>query len=308
MDESHKKYTIEGVIDKLERRSASLQKQAKLFLLGINSLLVIGILVIFLAGWINDLGFSENSSFEEKMVNLQKSMIENDIALQKNDSVINIFESEIQNVREFLADSFAIYSHYRPKNSLDGLDEYFAMVDNFGTNYLSQTFEKTKLPLDSIFLIHQEAHNILKKKFREQFDLKYQNQLKKLNSNRLSLEKDIEIVQDRLDEERLGLVSGNNSKPYITPEFLENSITRFGVLILIFFLVKILIPLYRYNLKLSSYYQGKADSLSLLQSGKLEGKIDYQILLSSLTPDIHFGNEPETPIDKMIQLSKVIKN
>jgi hypothetical protein len=43
---------------------------------------------------------------------------------------------------------------------------------------------------------------------------------------------------------------------------IEPNITRFGTMIIVSFLVSILVPLYRYNIRLAAFYQARADGLA----------------------------------------------
>ena len=75
------------------------------------------------------------------------------------------------------------------------------------------------------------------------------------------------------------------------------------------FLVKILVPLYRYNIKLASYYDARADVLELVVMGFSEDKAydTFAKLTPALTPEgIDFGSPPSSPTDQAIELAKHI--
>ena len=85
--------------------------------------------------------------------------------------------------------------------------------------------------------------------------------------------------------------------------------TRVGAIVLLLFLVKILVPLYRYNIKLASYYDARADVLELIGPGLREDKAYDTLakLTSALTPEgIDFGSPPPSPTDQAIELAKHI--
>jgi hypothetical protein len=87
-------------------------------------------------------------------------------------------------------------------------------------------------------------------------------------------------------------------------QLLQTNITRFGTIIMITFLVSILTPLYRYNIRLAAYYDARADVLELMKSDlKKVGFID---LAASLTPSLDFGKAPSTPIEQIIELARHI--
>jgi len=82
---------------------------------------------------------------------------------------------------------------------------------------------------------------------------------------------------------------------------IQTNITRFGPVI--FFFVTILINLYRYSIRLSAYYEARADALFILQSGIDSEKFDA--LVGALTPDNHdVGKAPKVPTDYVVDLAK----
>jgi hypothetical protein len=85
---------------------------------------------------------------------------------------------------------------------------------------------------------------------------------------------------------------------------IEPNITRFGTMIVVSFLVSILVPLYRYNIRLAAFYDARADGLELMKTNlRTNGFIN---LSASLTPALDFGKQPATPIEHIIELARVI--
>jgi hypothetical protein len=80
--------------------------------------------------------------------------------------------------------------------------------------------------------------------------------------------------------------------------------TRVGAVVLLFFLVQILVPLYRYNIRLSSHYESCADTLDLLLIGEMSVPIDLFVrLASSLSPSaVEFGAAPKAPTEQALRL------
>jgi len=85
-------------------------------------------------------------------------------------------------------------------------------------------------------------------------------------------------------------------------QLVQTNVTRFGTIIMITFLVSILTPLYRYNIRLSTYYDARADVLELLNT-KLEG-VGFVQLAASLTPSFDFGKAPSTPVEQIVELAR----
>lgn len=75
---------------------------------------------------------------------------------------------------------------------------------------------------------------------------------------------------------------------------LQTSVTRFGVVLIMVFLVQILVNLYRYNMRLSAFYFGRGDALVLLNNGAED--LNLRTLVELISPDkFDFGKSPRTP-------------
>lgn len=76
---------------------------------------------------------------------------------------------------------------------------------------------------------------------------------------------------------------------------IQTSVTRFGVVLIMVFLVQILVSLYRYNMRLSAFYFGRADALVLLNKMPSE----LRTLVDVISPDkLDFGKPPRTPAEE----------
>ena len=73
--------------------------------------------------------------------------------------------------------------------------------------------------------------------------------------------------------------------------FLQTNIIRGGILALIVYLVQILVSLYRYNTRLSSFYDARADAILLSR----DANTGFHTLVDALSPDhFDFGKQPKT--------------
>ena len=116
----------------------------------------------------------------------------------------------------------------------------------------------------------------------------------------MPLSKDINTLKG------LGALSRKMENNYGILALIQINITRFGSLLIIFFLVNILLLQYRYIIKLSVYYDARADALSL-GDGMLT--VDsLPVLLDSLTPNVDFGKSPQTPLKELIEILKTLKD
>jgi hypothetical protein len=76
---------------------------------------------------------------------------------------------------------------------------------------------------------------------------------------------------------------------------IQTSVTRFGVVLIMVFLVQILVSLYRYNMRLSAFYYGRADALVLVS----KQPADLRALVELISPDkLDFGKPPRTPAEE----------
>lgn len=87
---------------------------------------------------------------------------------------------------------------------------------------------------------------------------------------------------------------------------IQTSITRFGVLAVIGFLVSILVSLYRYNIRLAAFYTARADVLRLC--GEQTTVTDFALMAAALSPQLEFGKAPQPPISQLADLVKSMKD
>lgn len=136
------------------------------------------------------------------------------------------------------------------------------------------------------------------------------DRLRSLQSDREGLRvriKDLEQQEATISED---IVKGTSTHQNIFDQnqlsvLISAIATRVGAIVLLLFLIKILVPLYRYNVKLASYYDARADAL---QMGLLEGRYtlqSFETLAVILTPaKIDFTASPDSPADQAIELAK----
>ena len=114
----------------------------------------------------------------------------------------------------------------------------------------------------------------------------------------------LELVKENEYLQRFGLKTTPQQELNISVPFLiQTNVTRFGPMIIILFFVSLLVNLYRYNIRLSAYYDARADALELIRLA-----IDpdaFEKYVSSLSPDTHdLGKPPKLPTEHAIDLAK----
>jgi len=84
---------------------------------------------------------------------------------------------------------------------------------------------------------------------------------------------------------------------------MQSSVLRVTTILLIAFLVQILVSLYRYNTRLASYYDARADAVLMTQFAGTE----FDNLVELLSPDrFDFGRQPRSPMGNAVELAREI--
>jgi hypothetical protein len=86
-----------------------------------------------------------------------------------------------------------------------------------------------------------------------------------------------------------------------TLELARTSLIRFGGVAVTLFLISVLVPIYRYNVRLASFYLARADTLLLARDTKVD---NFGEMIALLTPTHAFEKEPQTPIDSVSSFIK----
>jgi uncharacterized ion transporter superfamily protein YfcC len=113
--------------------------------------------------------------------------------------------------------------------------------------------------------------------------------------------KKLEELKKRVElEKRESTVSIDNTR-YLTIMLS----TKVGSVVLLLFLVQILGGLYRYNMRLATFYSNRADVLALIKN---TNNPDLNSLVASLLVDHIDIKVPESPIDQIINIAKQLKS
>ena len=81
-------------------------------------------------------------------------------------------------------------------------------------------------------------------------------------------------------------------------------ITRVSFAIVLFFLVNILVSVYRYSLRLAAHYDARADALSLSSALLEDG---FHQLVQSLSPSgVDFGKLDRSPTEQLLDVVRSV--
>jgi hypothetical protein len=84
-------------------------------------------------------------------------------------------------------------------------------------------------------------------------------------------------------------------------EFYNALSTRIGAIVIIFFIVQVLIRIYRYNTRLGNYYKARADALELYLQ---DDSLPLDKLIEVLSPDSLDIGVSKTPVDQVVEIFK----
>ena len=120
-----------------------------------------------------------------------------------------------------------------------------------------------------------------------------QNEIEKNDS-------DLDAVKTSLSSIEASLTKTENEKANsdnIT--LIANIATRLGIILLMLFFVKFLVPLFSYNMRLAAFYDGKADALqitSTFDSGLIE------TFSNIFTPnEVYYGDSPKSLLEHAVE-------
>ena len=86
-----------------------------------------------------------------------------------------------------------------------------------------------------------------------------------------------------------------------TIELVRTSLVRFGGVAVFLFLISLLTPIYRYNVRLGTFYQARADTLQLSKDTYVQ---NFPEMIRLLTPTYGFEKEPTTPVESVASFMK----
>jgi hypothetical protein len=139
--------------------------------------------------------------------------------------------------------------------------------------------------------------------------------LKSLQSQRDQKIKENETIRQSIEnrnKQLVGLREGSNVlvDPQVGPSLYGTLVsaiaTRVGAIVLLLFLVRILVPLYRYNIRLAFFYDARADALDWMRLTKNEEDNElFENLIHYLSPDsIDFSEPPASPTQEFFDFVK----
>lgn len=86
---------------------------------------------------------------------------------------------------------------------------------------------------------------------------------------------------------------------------ISSSVTRLGSVLLLIFGVRILVMLYKYNVRLAAFYSAQADALELIPGSDID---NFSKLVRVLSPDhLDFEPTPGVNIKELADVAQALK-
>ncbi len=119
-------------------------------------------------------------------------------------------------------------------------------------------------------------------------------------------EKELAAREAKEDPSLIDLIVGRSGgdaaqAPSTATHLIQTNVTRFGTLLVVFFFIALLQPIFRYNTRLAAFYDARADALLLFRASA--GR-DIETLVSMLTPTLAFDKDEERLEDKSMEVVK----
>jgi len=325
---------IQDAIDKFEGRSLILKRQAYVCLLGVGLLLGFGVYIFFTASSLTatDIG---RRNFDERLAANRQEMEKN---RDSDKTVMAAVNAEVQKCRVAYQQFFSrwpVTDDLKPDGggfrAIDFQRESLPDGDEIAKRISAELEKPENKPLNVIGI--QLMMEGCAQAFIVLPRVRYAEVLNALAGqdfpfNRAKLNADwhqhvalderwmfLQQVWNTIYSQKVQAeASGSSNAPVTTNDggnelllrLIQTSITRFGVLAVVGFLVSILVSLYRYNIRLAGFYTARADVLRL--AGNPVAVSDFAILAAALSPNLEFGKAPVSPLTQLVELIKTTKD
>ncbi len=275
------------LVRNLYARSDIMRKRANIILLAINILIVGGLTSIYLAG------------------DLVSGDAQQVTRLQQIETTITSYEERLANADEILRElqgeqrSTAIEARQLRQALYLSLGErspaLASILKELGEEANEMRgFERRELD-------ENENRQVLRAQERrmelvDDYHARSQ-QIVSIQERRLSLHAALSALEKQLTSDINPFLVSAEPEPSDVSLLIASGATRFGILLVVIFLVQILVGVYRYSLRLSAFYAGRADALVTV----LDRKTDLGAWGAEFLPgDIDFGRQPRTPAQYVV--------
>lgn len=329
-------------IDEFQKRSRKLRIQSNWFLSAVFMALVSGILVFIYASDITESDIGSKSSLGDRISQYNSVIEQYDSTLtsfyreaEKSDKTLRsrldsvskqldvnynrldtFFVSHINNNLKSILRIESSFSaiDINPFSSEDGTKIRLGKKDVYFTSYanaasFSKSLESSNSNIDRLQSDYNkmffEFDSIQDKLPTSFYDPIFRKKRDSVELLRKEAKLTLDLILEKKREYDAGILKQDDDINASYPKLIQINVTRFGSILLILFFVRIIIPQYRYSIKLAAYYDARADALIMFKNGF--NQVGLETLLQSLTPEYDFGKSPEMPYEKIIEIMSMMK-
>ena len=298
----------EAYVRRFRRRSMRLFLMAALILLTIFGLLAFGALVFVNASGIAARDLSRGATGDVLGANLKKQRLESEIAFLRKTQTI--YRQQFEVAQRHLLEVALVD---RKLNAAEGqlrlveskLETYAAtgvMPDLSAFDELEELVIARETLKEDLAILgrFQEIHDNIPNRAESESQT-IDGEQSETAADLRYVERRIAALEASLASEAKKASDAPGALDRTTIQIIQTNITRFGTLILVFFFIRIMSPIYRYFVTLGTVYSGHADALVLMRQ---TGQEDFGSLVAAMTPKLGFGKAPSTPVDNTLQLVK----
>lgn len=295
------------LIEDLYRRSDKMRGRAQFILFTIVSLIIGGVVSIFLAGDLVSNDAQQQTRLEQ--MNLLLDGYETDwtegaatlsgLASDRLSYAIEarILERSIHKklalrspqlsdiVRKYAADNADVSS--AATFDLPGTGGFSSMAeDSLETGEpVDPSVERKRLLAERVELVRNHAKNVKEEEL--------------LSARQTAIATALNTLEEKLTGNVDTFLINATPEPADRSLLIASSFTRFGLLLVVIFLVQILVGVYRYSLRLSAFYAARADAIIAMGDRKSDlGGWGHDFL----PMDIDFGRQPATPAQYVVDI------
>jgi len=149
----------------------------------------------------------------------------------------------------------------------------------------------------------EDTIKALSEPIEEKFDRGVASQVDVLQAKRVLGQATLE--RELFEQRAAGALPAAQLKAEVTSldtiELVRTNLVRFGGVTVILFLASLLTPIYRYNVRLGTFYQARADTLLLSRDTNVQ---NFPEMIRLLTPAYGFEKEPTTPVESVASFMK----
>jgi hypothetical protein len=283
-------------------------RQRARFHFGISYAILFGILILFGFG-IYVFLFAQQIDRGKGSIQILQELL---VAQRDQDLVVKVAEAEWESVykrlKEGTIDLAAVL------NSLTGLEariklrlfeEQIRLMNESG--YVADLDKpRSKEELAVVAKGKKESEDTIKallEVLEERFDKGLASQADMLQVKRLLGQATLE--RELFEQRAAGALPAAQLKAEVTSldtiELVRTNLVRFGGVTVILFLASLLTPIYRYNVRLGTFYQARADTLLLSRDTNVQ---NFPEMIRLLTPTYGFEKEPTTPVESVASFMK----